>query len=113
MPTRPRSSFSTRCRRRSNGLARGSGLSSAADSVWFAARLYHASRAPLVILAGVVAVDAGSAEPEADTMATFIEDLGVSASALLLEQHSRNTWETALYTKRPLREHQIEKKHCW
>ncbi len=89
------------------GWRDGPDLSSAADRVWFASRLYHAGRAPLVILVGGIVDDEGSTEPEADAMATFIEDLGVPASALLLEQHSRNTWENAFYTEGLLRDRHI------
>ena len=89
------------------GWRDGPDLTAAADRVWFAAKLYHAGRAPVVILAGGVVDDGSSAQPEADAMATFIEDLGVPASSLLLEQRSRNTWENAFYTDRLLREHHI------
>lgn len=91
------------------GWREGPDLSSAAGRAWFAARLYHAGGAPLVILAGGVAVDAGSAEPAADALAIFIEDLGVSATAPLLEQHTPKTWENALNSNRLPREHHIEK----
>ncbi len=89
------------------GWRNGPHLSAAADRVWFAAQLYHAGRAPLVILVGGLASDEGLGEPEANAMATFIQDLGVPASALLLESRSRNTWENALYTKRLMNEHHI------
>ena len=91
------------------GWRDGPDLSSAADRVWFAARLYHAGRAPLVILAGGIALDNASPEPEADAMATFIEDLGVPASALLLERDSRTTWENAVNANQLLHERHIEK----
>lgn len=90
------------------GWREGPDLSAAADRVWFAARLYNAGRAPVVILVGGVVDEEGSQEPEADAMATFIEDLGVPASALLLERRSRNTWENAFYTGRLLHERHIE-----
>lgn len=84
-------------------------LSSAADRVWFGAALYHAGRAPVLILSGGSSDVSDSAQPEAEAMATFIEDLGVPASALLREETSRNTWENALYTRQLMREHRIEK----
>jgi uncharacterized SAM-binding protein YcdF (DUF218 family) len=73
-------------------------LSSAADRVWFAARLYHAGRAPLVVLSGGTLDQSLTATSEASAMATFIEDLGVPASALLLEDQSRTTSENAINT---------------
>lgn len=91
------------------GWRNGPDLSSAADRIWFAAQLYHAGRAPLVILVGGTAVDSGSTEPEAQAMAAFIEALGVPASALLLETRSRNTWENAVYSKKLLDERHIRK----
>ena len=90
------------------GWREGPDLSAAADRVWFAAKLFHADRAPLVVLAGGVPAENASPEPEADAMASFIEDLGVPDSALLLETHSRTTWENAVYTDRLLKEHQIK-----
>lgn len=83
-------------------------LKSAADRVWFAAKLYHAGRAPLVILSGGSLGDSGPMRSEASAMALFIEDLGVPASALLLEDSSRNTWENARYTSAILHERNID-----
>ena len=90
-----------------HGWRIGPNLEAAADRVWFAARLYHAGRAPLVIVSGGASALSGSDQPEAAAMAEFIEDLGVPASALMLEQRSRNTWENALYTRELLREKHI------
>lgn len=82
-------------------------LQAAADRVWFAARLYHAGRAPLVILSGGTLDDGGSEQAEADGMARFIADLGVPSSALLLERRSRNTLENARETAALLHERGI------
>ena len=83
-------------------------LKSAADRVWFAAQLYHAGRAPLVILSGGSLDVSGAVRSEASAMALFIADLGVPASALLLEENSRNTWENARYSSDLLRPHAID-----
>lgn len=58
------------------------------------ARAWQAGRAPLVILSG----GRGGRDTEADGMARAITRLGVPASALLLEQRSRDTRDNALYT---------------
>lgn len=89
------------------GWREGPDLTAAADRVWFAAQLYRAGRAPVVILSGGIALENASPEPEADAMATFIEDLGVPASALLRERASRTTSENAIDTARLLREQRI------
>lgn len=60
------------------------------------ARAYEAGRAPLVILSG----GRGIRHTEADGMATAMRRLGVPASALLLERHSRDTRDNALFTAR-------------
>jgi uncharacterized SAM-binding protein YcdF (DUF218 family) len=72
-------------------------LGSAADRVWYAARLYHAEKAPLVLLSG-----GGDLErqdfSEARAMAVFLQDLGVPAQAVALEETSRNTRENAAFS---------------
>ena len=77
----------------------GINLQAAADRVWFGARLFHAGRAPLVVLSGGGAEELGQAAPEAPSMAAFIKDLGVPESALLLEDGSRTTRENAIHTQ--------------
>ncbi|NUS38007.1 MAG: YdcF family protein [Lysobacter sp.] len=67
------------------------------------ARVWHADRAPLVILSG----GRGGRHTEALGMARGIERLGVPASALLLEQRSRDTRDNAFYTARLAREHDM------
>ena len=71
-------------------------LGSAADRVWHAARLYHAGKAPRILLSagrGVFPSDAGD---EATAMTALLTDLGVPKSALILEGQSRTTAENAL-----------------
>jgi len=60
------------------------------------ARAYEAGRAPLVILSG----GRGGRHTEAEGMARAMRRLGVPDSALLLEQHSRDTRDNALFTAR-------------
>ncbi len=72
-------------------------LSSAADRVWHAARLFHAGKAPLLVLSGGGGDEPG-AVPEAEAMQRFLLDLGVPDSALLLEARSANTRQNASMT---------------
>ncbi|MBK1645660.1 hypothetical protein CKO25_13585 [Thiocapsa imhoffii] len=73
-------------------------LAAAADRVWHAARLYHAGKAPLLIVSGGAMPWQGARRSEADAMLQFLTDLGVPAQAIRLEQESRNTRENALFT---------------
>ena len=82
-------------------------LTSAADRTYQAARLYKAGKAHLVVLSG--GSDPQVSEPEANAMATFIQDLGVPASALLLEGLSRTTRENAIFTAKHLKERGIDR----
>ena len=77
-------------------------LNGAAARVWYAARLYHAGKAPLIVLSGgdpLPGVDSGS---EAEAMRTLLLDLGVPRSAMLLEGHSENTRQNASNSARLL-----------
>lgn len=76
-------------------------LTGAADRVWHAARLYHAGKAPRILLSG------GQRNPttegdEATAMAGLLRDFGVPADALILEKASRTTTENAVETARIL-----------
>ncbi|MFZ4480697.1 MAG: YdcF family protein [Rhodoferax sp.] len=72
-------------------------LNSALDRVWFAARLFHAGKAPLLL------VSAGS-DPgryvysEARATAAFLTDLGVPPQAMVLEERSLNTRQNAAFS---------------
>lgn len=72
-------------------------LESGADRVWHAARLFHASKAPLVLLTGG-SDPTHSAASEAEAMRQFMRDLGVPGQALVLENRSRNTSQNAEYS---------------
>ena len=70
-------------------------MSSAADRVWHAARLYRAAKAPLVIATGTS--DLYSTKP-------LLLDFGIPEDAIIVENDSRNTEENAKFTERVLRE---------
>jgi uncharacterized SAM-binding protein YcdF (DUF218 family) len=81
-------------------------LFSSADRMWFAARLYRAGRAPLVVLSGG-ADPARSPTSEAEAMQRLLRDFGVPDSAMLLETASRTTGENAQFTAQLLGERRI------
>lgn len=60
-----------------------------------AAELYHAKKAPIVIVSGA-ALDGGTSE--AQGMARRLKQLNVPATAIILEESSHTTRENALYT---------------
>lgn len=64
-----------------------------------AAQLYHAQRAPLVIVSGA-ALDGGTSE--AQGMAKRLRELGVPEQAIIIEESSHTTRENALYTNQQL-----------
>lgn len=77
-------------------------LGNAADRVWHGARLFHAGKAPIIIVSGGQFFGVGT--PEAKAMKLFLLDLGVPPSAIVQEQRSRTTEENAYYTAELLRE---------
>jgi len=83
-------------------------LESGADRVWHAARLFHASKAPLVLLTGG-SDPSHSAASEAGAMGQFMRDLGVPGQALVLENRSRNTSQNAEYSADILAEQGINR----
>lgn len=83
-------------------IGQAADLGQAADRVWHGARLFHAGKAPLVILTGAQYFGQGISEAQA--MELFILDLGVPPSAVVLEQRSRTTRENAAYTAQLLQD---------
>jgi uncharacterized SAM-binding protein YcdF (DUF218 family) len=72
-------------------------LNTAADRVWFAARLFHAGKAPLVLVSGGHDSER-HAYSEARASAIFLADLGVPAQTIVLEEASRNTRQNAAFS---------------
>jgi len=70
-------------------------MADAADRVWHAARLYHAGKAPLVVVSG-----------SNDLLATvpLLTDFGVPREAIVVDNESRNTYENSRFTARLLRD---------
>ena len=78
-----------------------------AGRIWYAARLFHADKAPLVLLSGGGDLER-QAFSEARAMALFLQDLGVPAQAVALEEASRNTRENAAFSAELLKARGIE-----
>ncbi len=76
-------------------------LNGAADREWFAAQLYHAGKAPLLLLSAGQSPGRHT-EPGATGMATFLRALGVPSEALVLEPLARNTLENARFVEQQL-----------
>jgi uncharacterized SAM-binding protein YcdF (DUF218 family) len=87
----------------------GPHLGNGADRAWFGAQLYHAGRAPILIVSGGNGGWSSADEPESEAMEIFEKDLGVPNSAVLIEDQSRNTPENAQYTKQLMVEHHFGK----
>ena len=66
------------------------------NRVWQAARLYHAGKAPLIIVTGGLVWD-GPARSDATVMQIQLRALGVPDHATLVENDSRNTRQNALF----------------
>ena len=69
-----------------------------------AAKLYHADRAPLIVLSGAL-LDGSTSE--AQTMAAAQKRENVPAQALILEERSQNTRENAVFSRQELSGRQI------
>lgn len=70
-------------------------LGGGADRVWHAARLYHAGKAPRIVVAGGPAPSGGALTAEGEAMRQLLVDFGVPEAAISLELESRNTRENA------------------
>ncbi len=70
-------------------------LNAAADRAWFAARLWHAGKAPVLVCSGGRAPLSQADAPECPEVAVFLNELGVPENAVLVEATSRTTAENA------------------
>ena len=81
-------------------------LGDAVDRLFHGMRLYHAGKAPIVMLVG------GAARghlPEAQVMANLLAEFNISRDVMLLEDKSRNTRENALNTVAIMQDQGIKK----
>ena len=70
-------------------------LGSAADRVWHAADLFHAGKAPVILVTGGNQPGAIGTQVEAEAIHLMLLSLQVPAKAIRLETQSRNTLENA------------------
>lgn len=82
-------------------------LTAASDRVWHAARLYHAGKAPLLVLSGGTDPRVNLTS-EAEAMRVLLHDLGVPDVAMLQESNSRTTQENARFTAALLQQRGID-----
>ncbi len=82
-------------------------MGQSADRLWHAARLYHAGKVPVVVLSGGVVRTGGGTEAQA--MRQLLQDLGVPAAAIWLEDQSADTAGNAERVVRLLRARGIER----
>ena len=83
-------------------------LHEGSSRVWQAARLYHAGKAPLLLLSGGGRA-ASTATSEAQAMAMLLGDLGVPGAAQVLEEDSRNTAQNAAFSAALLKQRSIQR----
>ncbi len=83
-------------------------ITEAGDRVLYAAHLYKAGKAPLIIATGGRIAWLKNAPPEADSMKILLIEIGVPASAIIEETQAVNTYENALYTKEILEQRGIQ-----
>lgn len=86
----------------------GPDLTEAADRLWYSAQLFHAVKAPLLLLSGGGDDDSVPEESEAEAMADFLEDLQVPRASMVLEAQSRNTRQNATFSAKLLREQGVD-----
>ena len=83
-------------------------MSSNADRYWHGARLYHAGRAPLVILSGGRMPGRGAGLTDAAAGALFLADLGVPSEAIIPEERALTTRGNAVEVAAVLQARGIE-----
>jgi uncharacterized SAM-binding protein YcdF (DUF218 family) len=82
-------------------------LSSAADRLVYAARLYALGKAPVILISGGQRSGEAS-DAESVHAATLLAGWGIPASAILTETESINTYENAVYSKLMLDQHGLK-----
>jgi uncharacterized SAM-binding protein YcdF (DUF218 family) len=81
-----------------------SGITNSSDRMLAALRLYHANKAPLIVLSGGDSplLKRARSVHEADEMGSVLEEWGIPDSAIVVEDRSINTRENALFTRKIL-----------
>lgn len=78
-------------------------LGRAADRYWHAARLWHAGKAPEILISGGALPWRNSVESEAESAVRLLAELGVPARGIVLEPRSLNTRQNARFSADLLR----------
>lgn len=84
-----------------------SNLTAASDRVRYAALLFAADRAPLIVASGGSASSSPGAVSEAELIAELLVELGVPRAAILKEMESRTTYQNACNTAELLERHRL------
>ena len=75
-------------------------LTDSADRIWHAARLYHAGKAPLIIVSSGNVSGNSKRPSRARAMRMLLDALGVPDDAIVIEERSRNTRQNAVFTEK-------------
>lgn len=83
-------------------------INGAGDRLIMAARLYHAGKAPIILVSGGLIEWAGDyRSTPAEEMSAILQLMGVPEQAIMIQSESRNTYEDALYSKAVLIENKL------
>jgi uncharacterized SAM-binding protein YcdF (DUF218 family) len=85
-------------------------LNESADRLWYAAKLYHAGKAPRIIVSGGQVFNQTGLKSEAEYHVDLLVQLGVPRDAITLETRSRNTADNARFTAQLLRQQSAGEK---
>lgn len=83
-------------------------LNDAADRVWYAAELFHAGKAPLIVVSGGQVFPNPGLQTEAEYHLQLLMRMGVPQNAIVLESASSNTADNAVLTAQTLKERDID-----
>ena len=75
-------------------------LKGSTDRIWHAARLYHAGKAPLIIVSAGNTWGSRKRQSKADAIRMLLDALGVPDDAIVIEDSSRNTRQNAVFTEK-------------
>ena len=76
----------------------------AGDRVWYGANLYHAGKAPKIIVSGGRITWQGDSIPESEDLTNLLVKMGVPKLDIIPEPNSYNTHDNAVYVQRILKE---------
>ncbi len=80
----------------------------AGDRVWYGATLYHAGKAPKIIVTGGRIAWRGSGTPESEDLTKLLVTMGVPKTDIIPESESYNTRDNAVNVKKILQQQQFK-----